>query len=164
MKSWIPFSGLSLLVLGVMGYFAAGMAHVATAPTPVTNAVTIHYKIVGAETGALGSDGKHHDTFTALEATTVPVGSRVTIVVSNYDNAMHGMAFPDLQLARMIKPGQDGRPSETVFSFVASRTGKLRWYCPVPCDGDNQAWAMRADASGGGLGQDGFMAGYINVA
>src|SRR5438477_2575171 len=110
MKTWIPFSGLSLLVLGVIGYFSLSLAHVITAPTPVTNAVTIHYTILGAEAGALGSDGKHHDTFTTTDATTVPLGSRVTIVVENYDNAMHGMAFPDLHLAKMVNAGQDGRP------------------------------------------------------
>jgi hypothetical protein len=46
---------------------------------------------------------------------------------------------------------------------VADHTGQLRWYCPVPCDGDNQLWAMTSDRTGKGLDQDGFMAGYINV-
>ena len=142
--------------------FGGAIAHVA-AGSPVA-ADVIHYKVVGADDGVKGPDGKLHDTFRALDATTVKLGDTVTIEVANYDDAAHGMSFPELGINKMIPPGKDGQPSITRFTFTAAKAGTFRWFCPIPCDGDADMWAMTPDAAGRGLDQDQYMAGYITVA
>ncbi|SRR6266487_2529296 len=126
--------------------------------------VTIHYKVVAPDSdlARTGPDGQKHDTFWAVDPTTAHVGDRVTIVVDNYDDMMHGMFFPELGITKMIAAGEDDQPTQTTFSFTATRAGTFRWYCPVPCDTDNGQWAMKAD--GAGPGQDGFMAGTVTVS
>lgn len=142
--------------------FGGAIAHVA-AGSPGA-AVVIHYKVVGSDDGEMGPDGKRHDTFRALDPTSVKVGDTVTIEVSNYDDMPHGMSFPDLGINKMIAAGKDGQPTVTRFTFTATRAGTFRWFCPIPCDGDNNMWAMTPDGAGKGMSQDQFMAGYITVA
>jgi heme/copper-type cytochrome/quinol oxidase subunit 2 len=157
------FGLLALLVTGGIAAFAGAIVHVASA-APDAATTVIHYKLVGSDEGAVGPDGRKHDTFRALDPTTVKVGQTVTISVTNYDDMPHGMAFPDLNVNKMIPAGKEGQPSVTTFNLTLTRAGSFRWYCPVPCDGDNKLWAMTPDAAGKGMDQDQFMAGYLTAA
>jgi len=122
----------------------------------------IKYVLDAPDQLAKDANGVEHDTFIAVTSTTVQVGRPVQIVVENYDSGDHGMFFADLGLNQVIKGTQtDGQPQETTFSFTPTKAGQLRWYCPIPCDTEQQAWAMGPSAAG--PGQDGFMAGYITV-
>lgn len=126
--------------------------------------VTLHYTVVASDSdqAKAGPDGQTHDTFVTTDNTVVPVGALVTVEVKNYDDAAHGMVFPDLGISKVIKGGgTDENPSVTTFTFTASKAGDYRWYCPVPCDSDAGAWAM--STSSAGPGQEGFMAGVISA-
>jgi hypothetical protein len=122
----------------------------------------IKYVLNAPDQMAKDASGVEHDTFIAVTSTTVQVGRPVKIVVENYDGGDHGMFFADLGLNQVIKGTEtDGQPQETTFTFTPTKAGQLRWYCPVPCDSEQEAWAMGPSAAG--PGQDGFMAGYITV-
>lgn len=160
---WLGFGAVAALVVAAATGFIASFYTVAQRH-PAADGVTIQYRIVssGSEQALVGPDGRRHDTFVALGSTNVRVGERVTIVVANFDDMPHGMVFPDLGIAKMIAAGTEGKASTTTFSFVASKAGILRWYCPVPCDTDSGQWAMKTASDG--PGQEGFMAGRITVA
>ena len=158
------FGIVAVAVAAAIASFGAAIVHVSAASPASTAGVVIHYKLVGSDDGEVGPDGRKHDTFRALDPTTVRVGETVTIEVANYDDMMHGMSFPDLQINKMIEAGRDGQPSVTRFTFTASKAGTFRWFCPVPCDGDAAQWAMTPDGAGKGMDQDQFMAGYITVS
>lgn len=129
----------------------------------LNQSVTVHYKIVAPDDplAKKGSDGNTHDTFWALDSTTVHVGDVVTIDVSNYDDMPHGMTFPELGLSKEIPAGTDAGPTVTTFTFTASKAGTFRWFCPIPCDTDTAGWAMKPTALG--PDQDGYMAGSLTV-
>lgn len=158
---WVGFGFVAAVAGAAIVSLFASQAVVASRTDPPTAIVTVHFEIRGGAQGDLAPDGKHHDTFKAIDATAVPAGSKVTIVVDNYDTSVHGMSFPALKLNQMIAAGKPGAPSVTTFSLNAGPTGTLRWYCPVPCDSANQLWAMTASTDG--PGRDGFMAGVITV-
>lgn len=126
--------------------------------------VTIHYKLVASDddVAKTGPDGNKHDTFWTEDSTTVAVGDKVTIVVDNYDDMPHGMVFPDLGITEMVAAGKDGQAGVTTFSFTATKTGTFRWYCQIPCDSDQDQWAMKDSSTGPSV--DDFMAGYITVS
>jgi heme/copper-type cytochrome/quinol oxidase subunit 2 len=126
-------------------------------------AVTIHYQIVAPDDALakVGTDGNTHDTFWALDATTVHVGDIVTISVANYDDVPHGMTFPSLGISKELAAGTDAGPTVTTFTFTANKAGTFRWFCPIPCDTDTKGWAMKASPNG--PGQEGFMAGSMTV-
>lgn len=157
------FFGVAAVAAVSLIAFGGAIAHVA-AGSPDQSGPVIHYNLVGSDDGAVGPDGKKHDTFRAVDPTTVKLGDTVTIEVANYDDMPHGMSFPDLGVTKMIAAGKDGQPTITRFTFTASKAGTFRWYCPIPCDGDNNMWAMSMDSAGKGMSQDGFMAGYITVS
>ena len=125
--------------------------------------VTIHYKLVASDddVAKADSDGQKHDTFWALDSTTVHVGDKVTIIVDNFDDMPHSMVFPELGIDQDVAGGKEGQPGETTFTLTATKTGTFRWYCDIPCDTDQDQWAMKDSSSGPSV--DDFMAGYITV-
>ena len=151
--------GLALLVAaGLPAVQSCGGASSPAAPAgPV-----ITYTIGNGARGDVGPDGKRHDTFKATSPTQVPAGSTVTVRVTNYDLIPHSFSSDDLKFQQMIRASKDGSPMVTTFSFKVAGPGTYRWYCMLPCDPENQDWAM--GNGGHGMGQDGFMAGYITVA
>ena len=133
--------------------------------TPLTgNTVTIHYSVVAPDNALakLGPDGKKHDTFFTTDSTNVKAGDVVSIVVTNYDDVPHGMAFDTMAINQLVKARCDEcKSTVTTFSFTATKAGVMRWHCPMPCDTDNAQWAMNAD--GTGVDKMGFMAGTITA-
>ena len=125
--------------------------------------VTISYTLVGASDlrAVVGPDGNHHDTFMTSDSTIVKVGDTVTFSVTNYDDMPHGMFFSELGISQTIKPATEAGPTTTTFSFMATKAGTFRWYCPLPCDTDNDQWAMHMTPAG--HNENGFMAGSITV-
>jgi plastocyanin len=142
--------------------------------TPLTgNTVTIHYTVVAPDSrlAKVGPDGKKHDTFFTTDSTNVKAGDVVNIVVTNYDDVPHGMAFDTMGINQLVLAGpgchnasacKTGESKVTTFSFTATKAGVMRWHCPMPCDTDNAQWAMHSDTTGSD--KDGFMAGTITAA
>jgi plastocyanin len=142
--------------------------------TPLTgNTVTIHYTVVSPDSllAKTGPDGKKHDTFFTTDSTNVKAGDVVSIVVTNYDDVPHGMAFDTIAVNQLVPAGPGchnpsackmGESKVTTFSFTATKAGVMRWHCPMPCDTDNAQWAMHSDTAGSD--KDGFMAGTITAA
>ena len=141
--------------------------------TPLTgNTVTLHYTVVAPDSklAKVGPDGKKHDTFFTTDSTNVKAGDVVSIVVTNYDDMPHGMAFDTIAINQLVKAGPGCHNAEackatestvTTFSFTATKAGVMRWHCPLPCDTDNSMWAMHGDSTGND--QMGFMAGIITA-
>lgn len=152
-------AGLALMACG--GGTSGGTAAVSDNSANAEPQV-LKYVIDAPDQLAKDANGVQHDTFIAVTPTTVKVGRPVQIVVENYDSGQHGMFFAALGLNQVIKGSEtDGQAAETTFTFTPTKAGQLRWYCPIPCDTEQESWAMGASAAG--PGQDGFMAGYINV-
>jgi Cupredoxin-like domain len=124
-------------------------------------AVVLHYTVSGSDDGAVGPDGKKHDTFVATDLKPIQAGQPVTISIKNTDEMPHSLTSPDLKLNIMIPGAKNGKAATVNFTFTPSKAGTYRWWCAVPCDTDNNAWAMTSSSSG--PGQDGFMAGTITV-
>ena len=163
---WFAFGILGAAVLAAGGGFVYAMMRI-NQPQPAVAAhhVTIQYTLVGPDdpTAVKGPDGKTHDTFRAANIPAIHVGDIVTIRVLNYDDVAHGMVFPDLRLSKVIAPSpKDGVAGVTTFTLPTSQACTFRWFCPVPCDTDNNGWAMGLSSTG--PGQDGFMAGTVKVA
>lgn len=114
--------------------------------------------------GHLGPDGKGHDMYLPSDVS-VKVGDKVTVTVTNYDEGPHTFTAPALGVNATIKPAIDadkGIPGKTTFTFTATKAGKFRWYCMLPCDGKQKGWAMTPGSSG--PDQDRYMAGYVVAA
>lgn len=157
-QSWKPITigvlGAALLMLVACGNAGStGNGHAATQ--------VVAMNLLGGEKGNLGPDGLHHDTY-APNSFTTSVGTTVTVTILNYDDVIHSFTAPDLGLNVIIQPAKDGQPTATTFTFTPTKAGKFRFYCAIPCDTDAAGWAMNSDA--GGRGQEGFMAGYVNVS
>lgn len=141
--------------------------------TPLTgNTVTIHYTVVAPDSllAKVGPDGQKHDSFFTTDPTNVKAGDVVKIVVTNFDDMPHGMAFDTIAINQLVTAGpgcrdksacKAGESTVTTFSFTATKAGVMRWHCPMPCDTDNAQWAMHADTTGSD--KDGFMAGTITA-
>ena len=94
----------------------------------------------------VGPDGKKHDSFFTTDSTNVKAGDVVSIVVTNYDDMPHGMAFDTIAINQLVNAGpgchnpsacKAGESTVTTFSFTATKAGVMRWHCPMPCDTDN---------------------------
>jgi len=138
-------------------------------------AQVITFTVVGAAQGTVGPDGRRHDTFTATSPTTVTAGRAVTVEIENRDDMAHSFTIPELGIDRVVPAAEHGSAGEVTFSFTPTTAGTYRWFCVLPCDQDNNGWAMGPYATGtrgmGGMGTgmmepgvDGFMAGYITVS
>jgi plastocyanin len=116
------------------------------------------------ETGVKGPDGKGHDAFVP-SGIVVKAGVPATVQVTNYDEGPHSITAEGLGLDQLIQGGKEVgdtvQPVTTTFSFTAAKAGVYRWYCKLPCDAGNGAWAMTDGYDG--PKQDGFMAGHIVV-
>lgn len=134
-------------------------------------AQVITFKVVGLDQGAVGSDGRRHDTFRPTSSTTVAAGRPVTVEIVNEDDMSHSFTLPQLGIDRLVPAARRGKPSQVTFTFTPPRAGTYRWYSALPCDQDSGGWAMGMTHSGPmGTGTrmepgvDGFMAGYLTVA
>ena len=72
----------------------------------------ITFRVVGAEDGALGSDGRRHDTFRASSSTTVASGGPVTVEIVNEDDVPHTFTLPHLGIDCMVPGGKSGQPGQ----------------------------------------------------
>lgn len=136
---------------------------------PGTQVIT--FKVVGSDQGAVGPDGRHHDTFRPTSSTTVAAGRPVTVEIVNEDDMPHSFTLPQLGIDRMVPAARSGKAGQVTFTFTPPGSGTYRWYCALPCDQDNGGWAMgmtRSGHMGMGTGMmepgvDGFMAGYLTA-
>ncbi len=72
---------------------------------------------------------------------------------------------PGMKGFMLTIPGRsENTPTQVQVSFTPTQPGTYRWFCPLACDQDSGGWAMTFDSAGNGPSQDGFMAGYLNVA
>jgi plastocyanin len=152
-----------LVLIGAAAASVAFAANAATASPAKGQTVYKTMIIVGHTLGQKGPDGLTHDTTYGANFS-VDKGQRVTVTVYNYDEGPHTITAPGLKLNVKIPGAKDeekGVPSKTIFSFTATKVGTFRWFCSLPCDAGQKYWAMSASKKG--IGQDGFMAGYITV-
>jgi len=186
----LPLAGLALLIAacgtGVVPASSGGdQAGTQSAALPFADtgsqlgarsgAQVVTFTVVGAAQGAVGPDGRRHDTFRATSPTTVTAGHPVTVVIENHDDMPHSFTIPELGIDRLVPAAANGNTGNVTFSFTPSTAGTYRWFCVLPCDQDNNDWAMGPSAAGavrmGGMGTgmmepgvDGFMAGYLSVS
>jgi hypothetical protein len=155
----------TVLLFAATAALIAFAASAATASTGKAKAGTAYETmiIVGHVLGQKGPDGLRHDTTYGANFS-VEKGQRVVVTVYNFDEGPHTITAKALGLNVKIpgaKNEEKGVPSKTIFSFTAKKVGTFRWFCTLPCDAGQKYWAM--SASKNGIGQDGFMAGYITV-
>lgn len=151
----------------IAGALVTAFTVVGTVPaSPARAKATTVYKtmiMVGHVLGQKAPDGLQHDT-TYGASFSVEKGQRVIVTVYNWDEGPHTITAAGLKLNVKI-PGaineEKGVPSKTTFSFTATKVGKFRWFCALPCDARQNYWAMKP--SKGGVGQEGYMAGYVSV-
>ena len=161
-KRIVTLGGTLLGAAGLLALSACGSQTAANSENSAGGGQVIKYTIVGADDGNKGPDGKTHDTFSTKDSTSITAGSTVTLKFENADDAQHSFTLPDLGI-NVIVPGakDDSHPGTTSYTFTASKTGTFRWYCAIPCDTDNNGWAMKTSSAGND--QDGFMAGTLTV-
>jgi plastocyanin len=118
--------------------------------------------VEGHSGGSLGPDGKTHDTMMPSNFT-VYVGQTVGLTFINYDEGPHSFTSTDLGV-NFIIPGRTATsvPSVSHFQFTPTKAGVFRWWCLIACDTGQGGWAMTTGTDGG-IGQLGFMAGYVTV-
>jgi len=105
--------------------------------------------------GRHGPDGKMHDTF-APGSFTLIQGVPAIIEVYNYDQMLHSLTAPDLDLdIKVLAAAKEGVPNVTTQMFTPKKSGDFSWVCTVPCDEDANGWAMS---------HDGYMKGSIHVS
>ncbi len=138
------------------------------APAQEPEQITVY--VLPGEAGFVGPDQKHHDTI-APSQFVLHRGVPVTFKIVNYDDGMHTIFAPDLDLSIGIEPAvkaevaaangeASNTPTTTTFTFTPAERGEFRWWCVAPCDGPGH-WAMSDDYDG--PARDGFMAGKIKV-
>ena len=155
--------GAAASAVGALALLSAcgGSANAKEAAPPATQ--VINYTAVAADDGVAGPDGATHDTFTTADSTTIKLGTRVTLNFTNKDDAQHSFTLPELGINVVLPAAKDDNtPGVTSYTFTATKAGTYRWFCAIPCDSDNNGWAMTASAKGSD--QDSFMAGYLTVA
>lgn len=158
----IVTAGATLLgALGLLALSACGSQSTANNENTAGGGQVIKYTIVGADDGNKGPDGKTHDTFSTQDSTSIPVGTKVTLQFTNKDDGQHTFTLPDLGINVMVPGAKNDNPGTATYTFTASKAGSYRWYCAIPCDTDNNGWAMTKATAGND--QDGFMAGTLTV-
>lgn len=155
----IPVAGAALSLMAL--FTVTGCGNSTSAASSDQGATVINYTVVGPDDGDVGPDGAKHDTFKTTDSTSVQLGQRITLKFTNTDDAQHSFTLPDLGINVMIPGAKDGKDGTTSYTFTASKAGTFRWFCAIPCDSDNNGWAMTAGKTG--TDQDNFMAGYITV-
>ena len=157
--------GIFLHVLGAIGILTAiGLATVAlvvasqnhTSPMvmPATPAATapvapvarsISLSVAGGN--KKGPDGKLHDSFSKTNFA-VKVGQRTRLVINNTDASSHSIVAAGTGVNITVYPGTH------TYEMVATKAGRFKWMCMIPCDTDAHGWAMT---------HPGYMAGYITA-
>ncbi len=155
----IPIGGAILSMLALVALTGCGTSGSAASSSAGT--ATINYKVVGADDGDVGPDGAKHDTFKTADSTTIALGQKVVLNFDNTDDMPHSFTLPELGINVMIPGAKDGKDGQVSYTFTATKAGTYRWFCAIPCDTDNDGWAMKTSAAGNG--QDNFMAGYLTV-
>lgn len=132
---------------------------------PTANHLTLY--VMADDMGLVGPDGKHHDSIIP-SSFVLKAGEKVVLTIVNYDDMMHSITAPGLNLNVMIKAAKhvagsdEPAPVTTTYTFTPTKKGQFRWNCAIPCDkGDGHGWAMSKGFDG--HSRDGFMAGYIEV-
>ena len=156
----VPTAGAVLSVLALFTLAACGSSGGAASPDEST--ATVSYTVTGPDDGDVGPDGQKHDTFKTTDSTNFKLGQRVTLKFTNTDDMPHSYTLPELGINVMIPGAMDGKDGVATYTFTASKAGTFRWFCAIPCDTDNNGWAMKSSSKG--ADQDNFMAGYLHVS
>lgn len=157
-----------VLLLALLGVMVLMPAFAAGTPQPVTVTMYVFgHDLPSGAAGKPGPDGNTHDAMVPSDIVVQP-GQQVTVKVVNYDEGPHTFTAPDMNVNVMIKGGNEDKatgkvdPVTTTFTFTApAKSGVIRWYCAVPCDGHANNWDMTKGFDG--PSQDGYMAGYVIV-
>ncbi len=100
------------------------------------------------------ADKKLHDSYSPASFT-VQEGIPVQMTVENFDTGNHSLTDPALGLNKVFKGASKvGVPSVTTFTFTPKQVGRTTWRCVIPCDGQNNGWAMS---------HNGYMMGTMTV-
>ena len=160
--SVIGFSMLVLIALAACGGGSgSGNSSGSSSGSSGQSGPTINYQVLGSEDGDVSANGVKHDTFKTADSTTIQRGQRVTLKFTNTDTMPHSYTMPALGI-NVAEPGaMKNVAGAATYTFTADKTGTFRWFCAIPCDSDNQGWAMGMSQKG--MGQDNFMAGYLIV-
>lgn len=159
MRRSLPLIFLSIIAIALAGLAVSGCGGgssngVATAAGHPAKALAGEHVTILAksdtEHARKGADGKWHDAF--LPATiAAKAGQRVTVTLSNYDDAPHTFTAPGLGVNVKVAGGSAGKPATVTFSFTApKKPGVYEWFCAMPCDPT-------------AMGQDGYMRGHVTV-
>ena len=129
---------------------AAASAHASTAARAVAPAVVKLTIKSDTEHARQDAKGVWHDAYLPA-AFSVKTGQKVTVSVTNFDQAPHTFTAPGLKLSVMIPAAKGAKPATTTFTFRApGKAGAFDWFCADGCD----PWAMA---------HYGFMRGRITV-
>ena len=160
MRRSLPLIFLSIIAVALAGLAVSGCGTggsnnaTAAAGHPVKATLAAEHVTILAksdtEHARKGADGKWHDAF--LPASIVAkAGQRVTVTLSNYDDAPHTFTAPGLGVNVKVPGGSAGKPASVTFSFTApKKPGVYEWFCAMPCDP-------------AAMGQDGYMRGHVTV-
>ena len=148
LKRRIPLVALVALALAVPSFAVAAYA---TKAAPARAAATVALSIKSdTQHGKQDTKGVWHDAYLPA-AFSVKTGQKVTVTITNYDDAAHTFTAPGLKLSVAVAGAKAGKPSVTTVSFTApSKAGGIDWFCAAGCD----PWAMT---------HYGFMRGRITV-
>lgn len=94
------------------------------------------------------SDGKKHDAFSKTDFA-VKVGQPTRLLIDNTDDMPHTITAPATGVNITVRPGVH------TYTMVATKAGRFRWVCVLPCDGGPNGWAMS---------HAGYMAGFITAS
>jgi len=151
----------ALVILFVVALAASAQRTTAQTPT-VGKYANITLVVKSSQDGDIGPDGKTHSTFIPCNFT-VYVGQTVNLTVISYDNGQHSFTSTALGVNFFIPERTSPTvPSVTHIQFTVTKVGVFRWWCALKCDIERNGWAM-TKGKDGGIGQLGFMAGYVTV-
>ncbi|ATY84619.1 hypothetical protein CVV65_06395 [Kyrpidia spormannii] len=115
---------------------------------------TQHISLVINPNYKLGPDGKLHDAYTPGDIT-VKAGQPVELTIYNLGKKGHPFISSALGVNVPVQGSQGtGEPAVFKTTFTPQKPGKYTWICGLPCDGENNQWAMS---------HDNYMMGYITV-
>jgi len=157
---------MNMRISALVILFVVALAALVQPTTAQTSTVgkyaNITLVVKGSQDGGIGPDGKTHSIFIPCNFT-VYVGQTVNLTVISYDDGQHSFTSPELAVNFFIPERTSPTvPSVTHFQFTATKVGVFRWWCALKCDIERNGWAMTKGRDGG-IGQLGFMAGYVTV-
>jgi uncharacterized cupredoxin-like copper-binding protein len=151
----------ALVILFALSLTASARPTMAQTSNPGKYA-NITLVVKGSQDGPIGPDGKTHSAFIPCNFT-VYAGQIVNLTIINYSNEQHSFTSTELGVNFFIPEHVSSTvPSVSNFQFTPTKLGVFRWWCALKCDIDRGAWAMTIGRDGG-IGQLGFMAGYVTV-